>query len=59
MEAYFDAAGAGQAPHLADRPITTRTALKQYDLDLYALVDETMAYRGHVDWRFQRPVSQD
>src|SRR5207244_1702224 len=27
VEAYFDAAGAGQPPNLADRPITTREAL--------------------------------
>jgi hypothetical protein len=54
VEAYFDAAGDGQAPHLADRPITTRELLKGYDPDLYALVDETMAYREHVDWRFKR-----
>jgi dipeptidyl aminopeptidase/acylaminoacyl peptidase len=52
--AYFDAAGAGQAPNLADRPITTREALKTYDADLFALVDETMAYKEHVDWRLQR-----
>jgi hypothetical protein len=51
VEAYFDAAGAGFPPHDADRPITTREALKGYDPELYALVDETMAYRGHVDWR--------
>ena len=51
MGAYFDAAGAGQAPHDADRPVTTREALKAYDPTLYALVDETMAYKGHVDWR--------
>jgi hypothetical protein len=54
VEAYFDAAGAGQPPHLADRPITTREALRAYDPDLYALVDETMAYKEHVDWRFKR-----
>ena len=46
MEAYFDAAGAGLPPNGADRPITTREALKAYDPDLYALVDETMAYQG-------------
>jgi hypothetical protein len=51
VEAYFDAAGTGQAPNSADRPITTRELLKSYDPDLYALVDETMAYKGHVDWR--------
>jgi hypothetical protein len=54
VEAYFDAAGAGQPPHHADRPITTREALKAYDPGLYALVDETMAYKEHVDWRVRR-----
>jgi hypothetical protein len=54
VEAYFDAAGAGQPPHNADRPITTRELLKTYDPDLYALVDETMAYKEHVDWRVKR-----
>jgi hypothetical protein len=54
VEAYFDAAGDGHAPNLADRPITTREALQAYDPDLYALVDETMAYKGHVDWRLKR-----
>jgi dipeptidyl aminopeptidase/acylaminoacyl peptidase len=54
VEAYFDAAGTGPAPNLAERPITTREALASYDPDLYALVDETMAYKGHVDWRFGR-----
>jgi hypothetical protein len=56
VDAYFDAAGDGLPPHLADRPITTRAALQAYDPALYALVDETMAYAGHVDWRFKRPV---
>jgi hypothetical protein len=54
VEAYFDAAGAGWAPHRADRPITTRELLRAYDPDLYAFVDETMAYREHVDWRVGR-----
>jgi hypothetical protein len=54
VEAYFDAAGAGLPPHNADRPITTREALKSYDVALYALVDETMAYKEHVDWRIGR-----
>jgi hypothetical protein len=54
VEAYFDAAGDGQPPHHADRPITTREALKGYDPALFALVDETMAYREHVDWRVRR-----
>lgn len=51
VEAYFDAAGAGLPPIGGDRPITTREALKSYDAGLYALVDETMAYKEHVDWR--------
>jgi hypothetical protein len=54
VEAYFDAAGTGLPPHLADRPITSREALHAYDPGLYALVDETMAYKEHVDWRFKR-----
>jgi hypothetical protein len=59
VEAYFDAAGDGPAPQGGDRPITTRETLKAYDADLYALVDETMAYREHVDWRFHRQVPRD
>jgi hypothetical protein len=54
VEAYFDAAGDNPAPNLADRPVITREALKAYDPDLFALVDETMAYREHVDWRVKR-----
>jgi alpha-glucosidase len=54
VEAYFDAAGAGFAPNLAHRPITTREALRDYDPELYTLVDETMAYRERVDWRWGR-----
>jgi hypothetical protein len=53
VEAYFDAAGTSSPPHGADRPITSREALKAYDSDLFTLVDETMAYKEHVDWRFQ------
>jgi hypothetical protein len=52
VEAYFDAAGAGVPPGGADHPITTREALKSHDAGLYALVAETMAYQGHVDWRY-------
>jgi alpha-glucosidase len=51
--AYFDAGGAGEPPNLADRPITTREALRAYDPGLFALVDETMAYKEHVDWRMR------
>ncbi len=54
VEAYFDAAGDGTPPHGADRPITTREALKTYDPNLFALVDETMAYKERVDWRFAK-----
>jgi hypothetical protein len=54
VEAYFDAAGAGHPPHDAERPIVTREALRAHDRSLYALVDETLAYRGHVDWRAGR-----
>jgi hypothetical protein len=28
--------------------------LKAYDADLYQLVNETMAYEGHADWRYRR-----
>jgi hypothetical protein len=52
--AYFDATGLCAAPNDADHPITTREALKAYDPDLFALVDETMAYKGKVDWRYQQ-----
>jgi len=50
--AYFDAGGTGMTPTDADHPITTREALKEYDPDLFALVDQTMAYKGKVDWRY-------
>jgi len=52
--AYFDAAGAVAAPNDADYPITTREMLKEYDPGLYALVEETMAYKGKVDWRYRK-----
>jgi hypothetical protein len=51
--AYFDAAGQEAVPDGAAHPITTRERLQDYDPDLYALVNETMAYDGHVDWRYQ------
>lgn len=50
--AYFDA-GANQPQHVRGRPIVTRDALKEYDPDLFALVEETMAYQDHVDWRYR------
>ena len=53
LTAYFDGGGDGQAPVGASRPITHREALKAYDPILFRLVDEVMAYDGHVDWRFK------
>jgi hypothetical protein len=50
--AYFDATGQEAAPNDAPHPIATRELLKEYDPGLYALVNETMAYDGHVDWRY-------
>jgi len=50
--AYFDAVGTGMTPIDADHPIATREALREYDPDLFALVEETMAYKGKVDWRY-------
>jgi len=50
--AYFDARGQDAAPANIPFPIRTREALQGYDADLYALVHETMAYGGRVDWRF-------
>jgi hypothetical protein len=44
VQAYFDAGAA---------PATTREQLKAYDPDLSALVEETMAYTDHQDWRFK------
>jgi alpha-glucosidase len=52
--AYFDASGQDAAPNDSAHPISTREALKEYDPGLYALVNETMAYDGHVDWRYGR-----
>jgi len=49
--AYFDAAGQEPAPLGSDRSIATRESLRDYDADLYALVHETFAYGGKVDWR--------
>lgn len=56
--AYFNAVGQGVPPNDAAAPITTREALKDYDPDLFALVDETMAYHGKVDWRYQPLTTQ-
>jgi hypothetical protein len=50
--AYFDAAGQDDAPNDFPSTINTREKLKEYDPDLFALVDETMAYGTKVDWRY-------
>jgi hypothetical protein len=50
--AYFDAAGAGDPPNDQPHPIISREQLRNYDPDLCALVEETMAYNGHQDWRY-------
>ncbi len=51
--AYYDAIGQTHAPTDALRPITTREALKEYDPALFACIDETFAFAGHVDWRLK------
>ncbi len=51
--AYFDAAGQDDTPTDAAHPIDTREKLKEYDPDLFALVNETMAYETQIDWRYQ------
>jgi alpha-glucosidase len=51
--AYFDAAGQHAAPRDTRHPISTREALAAYDPELFAFVDETMAYKGKVDWRLR------
>lgn len=52
--AYFNAVGQQAAPNDAPHAISTRELLKEYDPDLFALVNETMAYDGRVDWRYAR-----
>jgi hypothetical protein len=51
--AYFEALGQDAAPLDAPHSINTRELLKEYDAELFALVHETMAYGGRVDWRFR------
>src|SRR5262249_35458479 len=51
---YFDAPGQDSAPAGSQHPIATREALHDYDVDLHALVHETFAYGGKVDWRLRR-----
>jgi dipeptidyl aminopeptidase/acylaminoacyl peptidase len=56
--AYFDALGQSPTPPDAAHPISTREALRGYDPDLFALVSETFAYDGHVDWRFRGSIGK-
>ncbi len=56
VEAYFDATGQAPAPENGDWPIATREALQAYDPGLFALVEQTMAYTHHVDWRHRSKV---
>jgi hypothetical protein len=51
--AYFDATGQDDAPNDFRSTVNTREKLKEYDPDLFALVNETMAYETKVDWRFR------
>jgi alpha-glucosidase len=46
--AYFNAASNRDA-----HSVHTRERLKEHDPGLYGLVNETMAYEGHVDWRLR------
>ena len=50
---HFDAAGQDLPPNDAPHSIATREALRQYDPELFALIAQTMAYDGHVDWRLR------
>ena len=50
--AYFDACRRTQAAS-GDHLPSTRETLKEYDLELFALVHETMAYDGRQDWRLK------
>jgi hypothetical protein len=52
VTAFFDAAGQKHPPADTAHPIVKREQLAAYDPALFALVRETMAYDGHVDWRF-------
>jgi hypothetical protein len=53
VAAYFNASGQDIAPHGFSSPVNTREKLKEYDPELHALVHETMAYDGKVDWRLK------
>ncbi len=51
--AYFDAQGQDAAPLDAKHPIRTREQLREYDSELFQLVEQTMGYGGQVDWRYK------
>jgi hypothetical protein len=51
--AYFDASGQHAPPLDTGYPIATREELRTYDPELFSLVEETMAYKGKVDWRLR------
>ena len=51
---YGNKRNLGSPPNGEDRPVNTRERLRGYDPELYALVDETMAFRERVDWRVKR-----
>ena len=51
--AYFDATGQDDAPNDFRSTVNTREKLKEYDPDLFAFVNETMAYETKVDWRYK------
>ncbi|MEN6425468.1 MAG: hypothetical protein ABFE13_08900, partial [Phycisphaerales bacterium] len=55
--AYFDALGQDDVPNDTTSQIATREKLKEYDCNLFALVNETMAYETQIDWRY-RPYEQ-
>jgi hypothetical protein len=55
--AYFEGTGQEGAPAGEAHPIRSRELLKSYDPALFALVHETFAYSGHVDWRFRPATS--
>jgi dipeptidyl aminopeptidase/acylaminoacyl peptidase len=55
--AYLDALGQAAAPTGAPHPVSKRETLRSYDPDLYALVNETLDYGGHADWRFRACVA--
>jgi hypothetical protein len=52
--AYFEAVSIPDALNGMIRKVSSRDNLKKRDPALYDLVNETMAYEGHVDWHLGR-----